>query len=192
MARIYSPNEAHNVAYGVRFIYGAAAVPDAKTSVVAWFQARGYTVVAGSDTLGVWDLQPVELLRDVAPMCGVNPAGKTKAQLVAGIEAALVTHMKIEITQFDAIPDIPAGKAGSAKYANATAVKAILPTHVTATIGTSGVKATVPVTSWADTDTYNAAVAASYTFTATLGTLPLPFANTAGVTATDEVVVSEA
>ncbi len=192
MARIYSPNEGHSCDYGVDFIHGAAAVPDADTTTIAWFNARYYTIVAGSDTLGLWDLQPVALLREVAPLCGINPTGMTKAQLVAGIEAALITHMKIEITEFDTIPDVDAGKAGSAKYADSNAVKAVLPATVTATIGTKGVKATVPVTAWVDTDTYKASTAGSYTFTATLGTLPLPFANTAAVTATVEVVVASA
>ncbi|KAF5065625.1 Cadherin-like protein [anaerobic digester metagenome] len=92
----------------------------------------------------------------------------------------------VEITGFDAISNVSAGTAGSATYANAAAVIAALPT--TATANTSAV--TVPVSTWVDTDSYNTAVAGSYTFTATLGTIPSGYANTGSYTATVEVVVS--
>lgn len=92
----------------------------------------------------------------------------------------------VEITAFDAIANVDAGTAGSATYADAAAVKAVLPTSATA--NTSAV--TVPVTAWVDTDTYNPAVAGSYTFTATLGTIPAGFVNTGSFTATVEVVVT--
>ncbi len=191
MARIYSPNEGHSCDFGVDFTYGAAAVPDANTKVIGWFQARGYTIVPGSDTLSPWDLLPVEQLRIFAPYGGINPAGMTKAQLVAAIETALITLMKIEITQFDDIADVDGGTTADPVFADADAIKAVLPNYVTATFA-NGSKATVAVTAWADTDTYNKAAADSYTFTATLGAIPLPFANTAGATATVEVVVAAA
>lgn len=191
MARVYSPNEDHSCDYGVDFIHGVAAVPDADTDLIAWFTHAGYTVVAGSDTLSPWDYLPVEQLRIFAPYAGIDPEGLTKAQLVAAIEMALITLMKIEITAFDTIPDIDGGTVAEPVFVDKDAVIAVLPTHVTATF-VNGSKATVPVTAWADTDTYNNAVAAKYTFTATLGTLPLPFANTANVTATVEVEVKAA
>lgn len=188
MPRIYSANENHSCDYGVDFIYGAAAVPSSDTALIAWFTKTGYTIVQGSDTLSPWDCLPVEQLRIFAPYTGIDPEGMTKAQLVAAIETALITLMKIEITEFDAIPDIDGGTTAEPVFADAAAVKAALPTAVTATFE-GGVKATVPVTAWADTDTYNSAAAAKYTFTATLGTIPTPFANTAGATATVEVEV---
>lgn len=188
MARIYSPNENHNCDYGVDFFYGVAAVPDANTKLVAWFTAKGYTVVPGSDTLSPWDQLPVEQLRIFAPYAGINPAGMTKAQLVAAIETALITLMKIEITAFDTIADLDGGTTADPVFTDKDAVIAVLPTHVTATFA-NGSKATVPVTAWADTDTYSKLAAAKYTFTATLGDIPLPFANSAKVTATVEVVV---
>lgn len=191
MARIYSMNPAHNCDYGVDFFYGAAAVPDADTTTLAWLTAKGYTVVSGSDTLSPWDYLPIEQLKLFAPYAGIDPAGLTKAQLVAAIETALITLMKIEITEFDAIADVDGGTVAEPVYADKDEVIAALPTHVTATFE-GGIKVTVPVTAWVDTDTYNAAAAASYTFTATLGTIPTPFANTAGVTATVEVVVAAA
>lgn len=189
MARIYSLNENHNCDYGVDFVYGVAAVPDADTATLAWFNKTGYTIVLGSDTLSPWDPLPVEQLRFFASYCGINPTGMAKYALVAAIETALITLMKIEITEFDEIADLDGGTTADPTYANAAAVQAVLPDYVTATF-TNGIKATVPVTAWVNTDTYNAAAAASYTFTATLGDLPLPFANTAEVTATVEVVVA--
>lgn len=188
MARIYALNEKHNCDYGVDFINGVAVVPDADTKVIAWFTAHGYTVVPGSDTLSPWDELPVEQLRIFAPFAGINPTGMTKDLLVEAIETALITLMKIEILAFDAIADMNGGTVALPTYADANAVKAALPTTVTATFA-GGAKATVPVAAWVDTDVYNKAAAAKYTFTATLGTLPLPFANTAAVTATVEVEV---
>lgn len=198
MARIYALNESHECDYGVDFVNGAAAVPDANTALVNWFVHNGYIVVPGSDTLSPWDLLPVEQLRIFAPYAGIDPTGMTKAALVVTIETALITLMKIEITAFDDINtdvivdnEIDGGTTVDPVFEDADAVKAVLPDYVTATFE-GGIKATVPVTAWVDTDTYNAAAAASYTFTATLGPIPLPFANTAEVTATVEVVVASA
>ena len=89
------------------------------------------------------------------------------------------------ITSFVAISNVEAGPAGSATYANAAAVIADLPISVT-----SVPTATVPVTTWVDTDTYDPSIAGSYTFTATLGTLPSGFTNTDGLIVEVEVVVS--
>lgn len=191
MARIYALNESHGCDYGVDFIHGAAAVPDANISLVNWFIHKGYIVVPGSDTLSPWDFLPVEQLRAFAPYAGIDPAGMAKATLVGAIETALITLMKIEIAKFDAIANIDGGTIADPVFADADAVKAVLPDYVTATFA-NGSKATVPVTAWADTDTYNKGTAASYTFTATLGPIPTPFANTASVTATVEVVVAAA
>lgn len=191
MARVYSPNETHNCDYGFDFFHGAAAVPDADINSLNWFLHNGYTVVPGSDTLSPWDYLPVEQLRIFAPYAGIDPTGMTKQELVAAIETALITLMKIEITQFDAIPDIDGGTVADPVFDDAAAVIAVLPEFVTATFQ-GGAKATVPVTAWADTDTYNKAAAGKYTFTATLGDIPTPFANSAGVTATVEVEVKTA
>jgi hypothetical protein len=191
MARIYAPNQHHNCDYGVDFINGVGAVPDANAALLAWFTAHGYLVVPGTDTLSPWDLLTLEQLQIFAPFAGIDPAGMPKAVLVGAIETALITLMKIEITAFDAIPDVDAGTLAEPVFANANEVIAALPSHVTATFP-NGSRATVPVAAWVDTDTYNAGAAAKYTFTATLGALPLPFANTAVVTATVEVEVKAA
>jgi len=103
----------------------------------------------------------------------------------ATVEVVVAAAADVEITAFDAIANVDAGKAGSAIYADAAAVIAALPTDVTANSNA----VTVPVTTWVDTDSYDPAVAGSYTFTATLGAIPAGFANTGGYTATVEVVV---
>lgn len=190
MARIYSVNQNHSCDYGVDFINGTAAVPDTDVNTIAWFTGKGYTVVAGSSVLSPWDYLTVEQLKTFTPYIAYDSTGKTKKEIVAAIETALITLMKIEITEFDAIANIDGGDTETPVYADKDAVIAALPTTVYATIS-DGIVAAVPVTTWVDTDTYNKAAAASYTFTATLGTLPLPFANTAEVTATVEVVVGE-
>jgi hypothetical protein len=185
MARIYAPNESHNCDYGVDFYNGAAAVPDANTALVAWFTAKGYTVVPAVDVLSPWDYLKTEELAALAPYVGVAPIGMTKAALVSAIEGQLLL-MKVEITAFDAIGDVDAGTVAAPTYADAAAVKAVLPTTVLCDAGTVG----VPVAAWEDTDTYDKTTAGSYTFTATLGTLPAPYANTGSFTATIEVVVA--
>ncbi|OBR93301.1 N-acetylmuramoyl-L-alanine amidase LytC precursor [Clostridium ragsdalei P11] len=93
-----------------------------------------------------------------------------------------------EITSFDKINDISAGNAGSATYSDAAKVIAALPTTVKANNGA----VTVPVSTWVDTDHYNPNAAGSYTFTATLGTMPAGYKNTGNYTATVEVIVSPA
>ena len=97
-----------------------------------------------------------------------------------------ITHS--EITQFNPIPDVQAGAAGSTIYADSAEVIAKLPDSVTAVTANDGT-VTVPVTTWVDTDGYNPNVAGSYTFTATLGAIPSGYANTGNHTATVEVVV---
>ena len=91
-----------------------------------------------------------------------------------------------EITTFDAITSVNGGYAGSATYADAAEVKSTLPTTVKANSNA----VSVPVLQWVDTDNYNPNVAGSYTFTATLGSIPTGYANTGGYTATVEVVVT--
>jgi hypothetical protein len=186
MARIYAPNEDHTCDYGVDFFNGAAAVPDASTLVVAHFLHKGYVVVPGVDVLSPWDYLSGSQLALFAPYAGINPVGLSKAALVAAVEAQLAL-MKIEISEFTAIAPVPAGTEGEAIYANAAAVIAVLPTEVYCDAGT----VPVPVTTWVDTDGYNPNATASYTFTATLGDLPVPYANTGSFTATVEVVVSD-
>lgn len=186
MARIYSPNAAHSCDYGVDFFNGAAAVPDADTYLAGWFTAKGYTVVAGADELSPLDYLTLAQLQSFAPYYGLIATGLTKAALIAAIETQL-DEMKIEITAFTALANRAAGTEGEAIYATAAAVRATLPTVVYCDAGT----VPVPVTTWVDTDTYNPNVAGSYTFTATLGTLPVPYANTAAATATIEIVVAE-
>ena len=117
---------------------------------------------------------------------GAIPAGfANTGGYTATVEVVVAAAADVEITAFDAIADKDGGKVGAATYADAAAVIAALPTDVTANSNA----VTVPVTTWVDTDSYDPAVAGSYTFTATLGAIPAGFANTGGYTATVEVVV---
>lgn|GEM_PF-6910099 len=76
-----------------------------------------------------------------------------------------------EITGYDAIPDVNAGTAGAATYADAAAVIAYLNSNIPA-VTITGTTDTVSVSNWTDTDGYDPDTAGSYTFTGTLGTLP--------------------
>lgn len=84
---------------------------------------------------------------------------------------------------------VAGGTTAVPTYANAAAViAALLISHPYVYFNDGLVK--VPVTTYVNTDTYNAGAAASYTFTATLGTLPYGFGNTGTKKATIEVVVT--
>lgn len=189
MTRIYAPNTGYTTDHGVDFINGAAAVLDADIETIEWFQNNGFEIVAGSSVLSPWDRLTVEELNRFAPYASINTAGMTKGQIVTAIETALITLMNYEITAFDAITDLDGGSVATPTYANAAAVQAVLPAVVYATLA-PGIVAAVPVTVWVDTDIYDKTTAGSYTFTATLGALPTPYANTAAVTAEIEVVVA--
>ncbi len=93
-----------------------------------------------------------------------------------------------DITGFESISAIEGGTTDNAIYADADAVKVILPAEVT--VAGSAVK--VPVSDWVDTDSYNPSKAGSYTFTAVLGELPQGYTNSNQVTATAEIVIKEA
>lgn len=101
------------------------------------------------------------------------------ANAVAFVTAA------VNITDFDALDDLDGGIVGSATYANANAVKAVLPAFAYA----NGGAIRVPITAWTDTDTYNAGVAADYTFTGVLGELPYGVTNTGTKAPTIDVAV---
>jgi hypothetical protein len=191
MARFYSDNPYHNYdGATVDFVNGAAAVPLSDEVMIDWLTANGYTAVQGSDTLSPWDELTFDQLVRFAAYCGVDATDKTKQELVSAIETALITIAKYEITAFDELEDVDAGTVAAPTYADAAAVQAVLPARVKATLE-NGMVADVPVTAWADTDTYDNTTAGSYTFTATLGAIPAPYANAAAVTATVEVVVGE-
>jgi len=151
---------------------GAVNVP-----VTAWVDTDTYDpAVAGSYTF--------------TATLGAIPAGFTNTgNLTASVEVVVSEFVVVDITTFDAIANVNAGIAGSATYANAAAVQTMLLTTVP-TVSANTAAVNVPVTAWVDTDTYNPAVAGSYTFTATLGAIPIGFTNTGNLTATVEVVVS--
>lgn len=92
MARIYALNETHNCDYGVDFINGAAAVPNAKTDVVAWFTAKGYVIDATKDELGFWaKLTTAQLLEFATERTIAGASEMNKKELVLAIEAVIAT-----------------------------------------------------------------------------------------------------
>jgi len=93
----------------------------------------------------------------------------------------------VNITDFDAIDSIAAGPAGDTIFANAAAVIAALPT-----VAFTSNAGPIEITTWVDTDEYNPAVAAPYTFTGTVGTLPDGVTNTGSKAPTIEIVVAAA
>ena len=124
------------------------------------------------------------------------------------IEGTLVITITTEtivssMASYTAVTLVQTGDVANSnvQYVDAPAVIAALPTLIAVTLEDSSVK-DVPIT-WADTDTYNAAIAADYTFTATWGTLPLGADNDnallpptveltveAGVILVDSIIVS--
>ncbi len=120
---------------------------------------------------------------------GTLPEGYSNTENVtATVEVVIIEN--VELTGFSAIANIDAGKAGAATYADVAAVQTYLMTTYSAVEATySGGTVSVPVSSWTDTDTYDASKAGSYTFTAVLGTIPTGYANTENYTATVEVIV---
>jgi hypothetical protein len=130
---------------------GAITVP-----VTAWVDTDSYNAsVAGNYTFTA--------TLGSLPANTTNTSGNVTATVEVVVEPVITN-----ITAFDAIGDIAAGTAGSATYANAGEVTAaLLASH--AIVTANGGTITVPVTAWLDTDSYNASVAGSYTFTATLG-----------------------
>ncbi|NQX61615.1 S-layer homology domain-containing protein [Paenibacillus qinlingensis] len=144
--------------------------------VTGWLDTDSYSpAVAGSYTF--------------TATLGSLPSNTTNTGGLTATVEVVVSPVITNISVFDAVGDVAAGTAGSAIYANASEVTAaLLASH--ATVTAEGGAITVPVTAWLDTDSYNSAVAGSYTFTATLGSLPSNITNTGGLTATVEVVVS--
>ncbi|WP_162259747.1 hypothetical protein, partial [Paenibacillus sp. Soil766] len=149
---------------------GALTVP-----VTAWVDTDSYnSAVAGSYTY--------------TARLGSLPVNTTNTGGLTATVEVVIDPVITNITGFDGIGDIAAGAAGAASYADGAAVSAaLLASH--ANVAANSGALTVPVTAWVDTDSYNPAVAGSYTFTATLGSLPANTTNTSGLTATVEVVV---
>ena len=155
---------------------GTVSVP-----VTSWTDTDSYNpAVAGSYTF--------------TAVLGTLPAGYANSgSYTATVEVVVSAAAASQLTGFAAISNVSAGTEGSATYANAAAVSTYLIANKgTVTANYASGTVSVPVTSWTDTDSYNPAVAGSYTFTAVLGTLPAGYANSGSYTATVEVVVSAA
>ena len=131
---------------------------------------------------------------------GTGSATISESGLLTGTEAGLITvvatandgsavtgSLDVTVTAYSGLPSPMASFAGitltqtgdiannNVQYADADAVIAVLPTQISVTLDNTQVK-NVPLT-WLDTDTYNPAVAADYTFTAVWGELPVGATN---------------
>lgn len=118
---------------------------------------------------------------------GALPAGYVDdVNTISTIEVEVVEASVTEITGYDAITAPAGGSVTNPVFANAAAVTAALP----ATLTITGTSDTVPVTGWADTDTYSNSTAGSYTFTGTVGTLPAGYEDEVSTISTVEVEVA--
>lgn len=113
-----------------------------------------------------------------------------------GIDSDLMLTFKfeqnIEVTGYDALDDIVVYMVIPNLSDANKAIEFIETAYPTATI--EGSSATVDIISWEDTDTYNPTAAGSYTFTGTLGDLPIGFGDAKDpiTTVTVDLVIIEA
>lgn len=104
------------------------------------------------------------------------------ANAIAFCIAAIAITADVTLTAIDG------GTTTVPTFANAAAVQAYLLATYPFVDFNDGIS--VPIASWTDTDTYNAAAAASYTFTGVLGTLPYGATNAGNKIAKVEVIVA--
>ena len=99
MPRIFAPIEGSTSAGFVDFVNGAAAVPAAATSAIAYFTDAGYTIDTNKNALTVMDTMTRAQIDGISSYLGValDPAD-TKAQVIRKIETAVSTDMIITLT----------------------------------------------------------------------------------------------
>ena len=152
---------------GDHYIYPGNVTVNSKTVLALWGNTSARAcVLTGTAIYGIGSKNYYFTYSSDAGF-GIN-TDASKAAHIDIYEKTAVSSTNIEITGYESIPDLNAGSAGSAVYATAADVKAALPTAVTI----AGTSVTVPITSWADTNTYDPNAAGTYVFTGTLGTLP--------------------
>ena len=101
----------------------------------------------------------------------------------------ILTVNAAQISAFDPISSVFAGTANNpTTYQILEEVGTHLPKSVSVYVGATSTTVSVPIWGWQDTDTYNPAIAASYTFTAVLGAIPTGY-QYIGDSVTVEVVV---
>jgi len=145
-----SPSNATNVTYQWQANTGAGG------AFVNISGATSSTYVIPADLLG-------NTIRVIAN--GDNSSTATSdATAEVAATSPLASYTPVTLTQTGDVAN------GNVQYADAAAVIAALPTEIAVTLDDASV-VNVPVT-WADTDTYDAATAADYTFTAIWGTMP--------------------
>ncbi|ADY12453.1 ice-binding family protein [Sphaerochaeta globosa] len=113
--------------------------------------------------------------------------GSVSVIATANDGSTITGSLEVTVTAYTGLPSPMASFAGitltqtgdiannNVQYAEAAAVIAVLPIQISVTLEDAQIK-NVPLT-WLDTDTYNPAVAADYTFTAVWGDLPVGATN---------------
>ncbi len=145
----------------------AAVLPnDALDQSITW-SVQGGTGLATISTGGLLTATQVGTVTVIATANdGSAITGSLEVTVTAytGTPSPLASFAAITLTQTGDIAN------NNVQYTDAAAVIAVLPTQISVTLENTEVK-NVPLT-WLDTDTYNPAVAATYTFTAVWGELP--------------------
>lgn len=160
-------------------------------------------VYDGEDAFGIIAISDLALNfeADITP---TNAALESKEYLIVvgslidqnGIDSNLMLTFRfeenIEVTGYDELDDIIVYMAIPNLADAVTAIEFIEETYQTATI--EGSSATVDIISWEDTDIYDPTVAGSYTFTGTLGDLPIGYGDAVDpiTTVTVDLVITEA
>lgn len=149
--------------------------------------SRALAVLADESILQVWDdMSEMTEFFNPKSMCWTYFWNHWQTYGLSVLaDAVAFMPPDVAVTGFDTIVAVPAGTVADPTYADAAAVIAVLPAFAFAAPG--GIP--VPVTAWVDTDSFNKAVAGSYTFTGTLGTLPDGVTNSVNYKPTVEVVV---
>jgi len=110
---------------------------------------------------GVGKVTVKAVAKDGSGIFGIKEITVTEATLPT---SPLASFTAVTLTQTGDVAN------SNVQYADAAVVIAALPTEIEVTL-VDATKKMIPLT-WTDTDTYNAAVAADYTFTATWGAMP--------------------
>ena len=159
--------DATTVANGSTLQMNAAVLPgDAADPSVAWSVEAG----TGLATISESGLLTGTGVGTVTVVATANDGSAVQGTLVVTVTtflpltSPLASYTAVTLTQTGDVAN------DNVQYADALAVIAALPTEIAVTLVDETVK-DIPLT-WTDTDAYDAAIAADYTFTATWGAMP--------------------
>ncbi|PKL13996.1 MAG: hypothetical protein CVV52_03595 [Spirochaetae bacterium HGW-Spirochaetae-8] len=155
------------VADGLTLQMSAEVIPaDAANPSVAWSVEAG----TGVATINAEGLLTATAVGTVTVKAIANDGSAVEGTLLVTvtesnpITSTLASFTPVILTQTGDVAN------DNVQYADALAVIAALPAQIAVTLVDTSVK-NIPLT-WADTDTYDAAIAADYTFTAIWGAMP--------------------